>query len=58
MEPPSRLRVVIDTNQLLQDIWYSSGKNTKSALQDALQKDEYWVFMAELVFQEVERKLI
>ena len=58
MEPPSRLRVVIDTNQLLQDIWYSSRNNTRTALQDLLQKDEYRVFMAEPVFQEVEEKLI
>ncbi len=57
MEPPSRLRVVIDTNQLLKDLWYSSRNNTRTALQDLLQKDEYWVFMAEPVFQEVERKL-
>lgn len=58
MEPPSQLRVVIDTNQLLKDIWYSSRNNTQTALQDLLQKDEYWVFMAEPVFQEVEEKLI
>lgn len=58
MEPPSRLRIVFDTNQVLQDIWYSSRRDTKSALQDALLKDEYWVFMAEPVFQEVEEKLI
>ena len=58
MEPPSRLRVVIDTNQLLKDIWYSSRNDTKTALQDLLQMDEYWVFMAEPVFQEVEEKLI
>ncbi len=58
MEPPSKLRVVIDTNQILQDIWYSIRKNTQTALQDLLQKDEYWVFMAEPVFQEVEEKLI
>jgi len=58
VEPPSRLRVVIDTNQLLKDIWYSSRNNTRTALQDLLQKDEYWVFMAEPVFQEVEEKLI
>jgi len=57
VEPPSRLRVVIDTNQLLKDLWYSSRNNTRTALQDLLQKDEYWVFMAEPVFQEVERKL-
>ncbi len=58
MEPPSRLRVVIDTNQLLKDIWYSSRNNTRTALQDLLHKNEYWVFMAEPVFQEVEEKLI
>lgn len=59
MEPPSRLRVVIDTNQLLKDIWYSAlRENKKTALQDLLQKDEYLVFMAEPVFQEVEEKLI
>jgi hypothetical protein len=58
VEPPSKLRVVIDTNQILQDIWYSIRKNTQTALQDLLQKDEYWVFMAEPVFQEVEEKLI
>jgi len=29
-------------------------KNTKTASQDALQKSEYWVFMAEPVFLEVE----
>ena len=58
MEPPSKLRIVLDTNLVLQDIWYSSGRdNKKTALQDALQKSEYWVFMAESVFQEVERKL-
>jgi len=32
-------------------------KNTKTASQDALQKSEYWVYMAEPVFQEVERKI-
>src|SRR5260370_35704106 len=59
VEPPSRLRVVIDTNQLLKDIWYSVPRdNKKTALQDLLQKDEYWIFMAEPVFQEVEEKLI
>lgn len=58
MEPPSKLRIVLDTNQVLKDIWYSSRNNTQTALQDALQKDEYWVFMAEPVFQEVEEKLI
>jgi hypothetical protein len=58
MELPSRLRIVIDTNQILKDIWYSSRNNTQTALQDLLQKDEYWVFMAEPVFQEVEEKLI
>jgi hypothetical protein len=58
LEPPSRLRIVLDTNQVLKDIWYSSRNNTQTALQDALQKDEYWVFMAEPVFQEVEEKLI
>ncbi|HEU5382283.1 MAG TPA: hypothetical protein VFV38_43265 [Ktedonobacteraceae bacterium] len=58
MEPPSRLCVIIDTNQLLKDIWYSSRNNTQTALQDLLQRDEYWVFMAEPVFQEVEEKLI
>lgn len=57
MQPPSKLRIVLDTNQVLQDIWYSSRKNTKTALQDALQKSEYWVFMAEPVFLEVETKL-
>ncbi len=54
MQPPSKLRIVLDTNQVLQDIWYSSRKNTKTASQDALQKSEYWVFMAEPVFLEVE----
>jgi hypothetical protein len=58
MELPSRLRIVIDTNQILKDIWYSSRNNTQTALQDLLQKDEYWDFMAEPVFQEVEEKLI
>jgi hypothetical protein len=58
VEPPSRLRVVIDTNQLLKGIWYSSRNNTQTALQDLLQRDEYWVFLAEPVFQEVEEKLI
>src|SRR5690242_16758972 len=58
MQPPSRLRIILDTNLVLQDIWYSSRKDAKTALQDALQKDEYWVFMAEPVFQEVEEKLI
>lgn len=57
MQLPSQLRIILDTNQVLQDIWYSSRRNTKSALQDALQKSEYWVFMAEPVFQEVETKL-
>jgi hypothetical protein len=57
MQPPSKLRIVLDTNQVLQDIWYSSRKNTKTALQDALQRVEYWAFMAEPIFQEVERKL-
>ena len=57
MQPPSRLRIVLDTNQLLQDIWYSTRRDTNTALQDALQKSEYWVYMAEPVFQEVERKL-
>src|SRR5260221_9115077 len=57
MEPPTKLRIVLDTNQVLQDIWYSTRRNTKTALQDALQRDEYWVFMAEPVFQEVEPKL-
>ena len=57
VQPPSQLRIVLDTNQILQDIWYSSRKNTKTALQDALQKSEYWVFMAEPVFLEVEAKL-
>ncbi|HEX6477925.1 MAG TPA: hypothetical protein VF043_03705 [Ktedonobacteraceae bacterium] len=42
MEPPSKLRIVLDRNQVLQD---------------ALQKPEYWVYMAEPVFQEVEPKL-
>ncbi len=57
MEPPSKLRTVLDTNLVLKDIWYSSGQNTKTALQDTLQKAEYWAFMAEPVFQEVEKKL-
>lgn len=57
MQSPSKLRIILDTNQVLQDIWYSSRKDTKTALQDALRKAEYWVFMAEPVFQEVERKL-
>ena len=56
MQPPSQLRIIVDTNQVLPDIWYSSRRN-KSALQDALQKSEYRVFMAEPVFQEVEPKL-
>jgi len=51
------LRIVLDTNLVLQDIWYSAGRDTKTALQDALQKSEYWVYMAEPVFQEVERKI-
>lgn len=57
MQPPSPLRIILDTNQVLQDIWYSSRRDTKSALQDALKKSDYWVFMAEPVFQEVEEKL-
>jgi len=57
VQPPSTLRIILDTNQVLQDIWYSSRRDTKSALQDALKKSEYWVFMAEPVFQEVEPKL-
>jgi len=57
VQPPAQLRIVLDTNLVLQDIWYSSGKDTKTALQDALRKSEYWVYMAEPVFQEVERKL-
>lgn len=57
MQPPSKVCIILDTNQVLQDIWYSSRRDTKSALQDALKKSEYWVFMAEPVFQEVEPKL-
>jgi hypothetical protein len=58
VQPPSRLRIVLDTNQVLPDIWYSAQRdNKKTALQDALRKSEYWAFMAEPVFQEVERKL-
>ena len=57
MEPPSKLRIILDTNQVLPDIWYSSSRNRQTALQDALQRAEYWAFMAEPVFQEVETKL-
>ena len=58
MQPPSPLRIILDTNQVLPDIWYSSRRdNKKTALQDALKNSEYWAFMAEPVFQEVERKL-
>lgn len=58
MQPPAQLRIVLDTNLILQDIWYSAGRDTKkTALQDALKKSEYWVYMAIPVFQEVERKL-
>ena len=58
MQPPAQLRIVLDTNLILQDIWYSAGRDTKkTALQDALKKSEYWVYMAIPMFQEVERKL-
>ena len=58
VQPLAQLRIVLDTNLILQDIWYSAGRDAKkTALQDVLKKSEYWVYMAASVFQEVERKL-
>ena len=57
METPSRLRILLDTNPVLQDIWYSSRKDAPTALQDVLKRNNYWAFMAEPIFHEVERKL-
>lgn len=57
MHSLSRLRIILDTNLVLQDIWYSARKEKKTALQDALQNNEFWVYMAESVLQEVEPKL-
>jgi len=54
---PSEVHSILDTNLVLQDIWYSSRKDTPTGLQGALKQSEYQVFMAVPVFQEVEPKL-
>lgn len=57
MTKPSKLRVVLDANVILQSIWKHDLDGSPPAFQTALLMSEFWAFMAEPIAEEVERNL-